>query len=105
MDSPPPIGLSQSDAETLPGPATSGNRSRRTGGTVPSDAQQPAHQRVPGNRGLRSDRRLGVRVGTRGGHALTDEQVHKCIAYGKGGCDIEQTAKNIELKLKGLNYD
>jgi hypothetical protein len=37
--------------------------------------------------------------------SLTDEQIHKCIAYAKGGCDIEQTAKNIELKLKGLNYD
>ena len=37
--------------------------------------------------------------------SLNDEQVHKCIAYAKGGCDIEQTAKNIELKLKGLNYD
>lgn len=37
--------------------------------------------------------------------SLTDEQIHKCIAYGKGGCEIEQTAKNIELKLKALNYD
>jgi hypothetical protein len=37
--------------------------------------------------------------------SLTDEQIHECIAYAKGGCEIEQTAKNIELKLKGLNYD
>ena len=37
--------------------------------------------------------------------SLTEEQIHKCIAYGKGGCEIEQTARNIELKLKGLNYD
>jgi hypothetical protein len=37
--------------------------------------------------------------------SLTNEQVHECIAYGKGGCEIEQTAKNIELKLKALNYD
>ena len=36
---------------------------------------------------------------------LTDKQIHECIAYGKGGCEIEQTAKNIELKLKALNYD
>ena len=36
---------------------------------------------------------------------LTEEQIHECIAYGKGGCEIEQTARNIELKLKGLNYD
>lgn len=37
--------------------------------------------------------------------SLTKEEIHKCIAYGKGGCEIEQTARNIELKLKGLNYD
>lgn len=37
--------------------------------------------------------------------SLTDEQIHECIHYGKGGCEIEQTARNIELKLKGLNYD
>lgn len=37
--------------------------------------------------------------------SLTDEQIHECIAYAKGGCEIEQTARNIELKLKGLNYD
>jgi len=35
---------------------------------------------------------------------LTEKQIHECIAYVKGGCDIEQTAKNIELKLKELNY-
>jgi len=34
----------------------------------------------------------------------TEKQIHECIAYVKGGCDIEQTAKNIELKLKELNY-
>ena len=37
--------------------------------------------------------------------SLTEKQIHECIAYGKGGCEIEQTARNIELKLKGLNYD
>lgn len=37
--------------------------------------------------------------------SLTEEEIHKCIAYGKGGCEIEQTARNIELKLKALNYD
>ena len=37
--------------------------------------------------------------------SLTEEQIHECIHYGKGGCEIEQTARNIELKLKGLNYD
>lgn len=37
--------------------------------------------------------------------SLTEEEIHKCIAYGKGGCEIEQTARNIELKLKRLNYD
>ena len=37
--------------------------------------------------------------------SLTEEQIHECIHYAKGGCEIEQTAKNIELKLKGLNYD
>jgi hypothetical protein len=36
---------------------------------------------------------------------LTHEQVLSCVTYVKGGCDIEQTAKNIELKLKALNYD
>ena len=29
--------------------------------------------------------------------SLTEEQIHECIHYGKGGCEIEQTAKNIEL--------
>jgi len=48
---------------------------------------------------------VGYVVKKRAWVSLTDEQVHKCIAYGKGGCDIEQTARNIELKLKGLNYD
>lgn len=35
---------------------------------------------------------------------LTHEQVLSCVAYVKGGCDIEQTAKNIEDKLKALNH-
>ena len=35
---------------------------------------------------------------------LTHEQVLACVAYVKGGCDIEQTAKNIEDKLKALNH-
>lgn len=37
--------------------------------------------------------------------SLTEEEIHKCIAYAVGGCDIEQTARNIEAKLKGLNHD
>lgn len=37
--------------------------------------------------------------------SLTDDEIHKCIAYAVGGCDIEQTARNIEAKLKGLNHD
>lgn len=35
---------------------------------------------------------------------LTHEQVLSCVAYVKGGCDIEQTAKNIEDKLKEVNH-
>jgi len=48
---------------------------------------------------------VGYVVKKRAWVSLTDKQIHECIAYGKGGCEIEQTAKNIELKLKALNYD
>ena len=34
---------------------------------------------------------------------LTDEEIHKCIKYGVGGCNIEETARNIEKLLKEKN--
>lgn len=37
--------------------------------------------------------------------SLTEEEIHKCIAYAVGGCDIEQTFRNIEARLKELNHD
>lgn len=55
------------------------------------------HRRVDEDDDIQSYKRAWV--------SLTDEQIHECIHYTKGGCEIEQTARNIEAKLKGLNYD
>ena len=47
----------------------------------------------------------GIQIYKKPWVSLTEEEIHKCIAYAVGGCDIEQTARNIEAKLKGLNHD